>query len=101
MPGRACPTSNAGRWYPTVTTLPNGDALVVSGGRDTTVGVNLLPQVYQTATNSWRGLTSALLNLPYYPQMFVAPNGRVVDVGPADNILGLDTAGTRQWSDPR
>ena len=26
---------NAGRWYPTVTTLPNGDALVVSGSMDT------------------------------------------------------------------
>ena len=41
------PDMNAGRWYPTVTTLANGDALVVSGSIDTTVGTNTLPQVCQ------------------------------------------------------
>ena len=41
------PDMNEGRWYPTVTTLANGDALVVSGDIDNTVGVNPLPQVYQ------------------------------------------------------
>ena len=45
----AAPDMNAGRWYPTVTTLANGDALVVSGSIDTTVGGNTLPQVYQAA----------------------------------------------------
>ncbi len=29
----AAPDMNAGRWYPTVTTLANGDALVVSGSQ--------------------------------------------------------------------
>ena len=76
------PDMNAGRWYPTVTTLPNGETLVVSGQMDTTVGVNPLPQVYQPATNSWRDLTSAQLTQPLYPMMFVAPDGRVIDVGP-------------------
>ncbi|NPC57514.1 galactose oxidase-like domain-containing protein [Caenimonas soli] len=92
------PDMNAGRWYPTVTTLPNGDALVMSGGIDTTVGVNPLPQVYQAATNTWRDLTNAQLEVPYYPQLFVAPNGRVIMVGPSDNIRWLDTAGTGAWS---
>ena len=31
----AVPDMNAGRWYPTLTTLPNGDVLVVSGQIDT------------------------------------------------------------------
>ena len=53
----AVPDMNAGRWYPTLTTLPNGDVLVVSGQIDLSVGVNPLPQVYQTATNTWRNLT--------------------------------------------
>jgi len=37
---------NAGRWYPTVTTLANGDVVAGSGGIDRTVGVNALPQVF-------------------------------------------------------
>src|SRR5262245_54037442 len=41
------PNMNAGRWYPTSTTLANGDALVVSGSTDLVVGENRLPQVFQ------------------------------------------------------
>ena len=92
------PDMNAGRWYPTVTTLPNGDALVVGGGVDLTVGVNTLPQVYQAATNSWRSLTGAQLSQEYYPMMFVAPNGRVVEVGPDQRTRSLDTTGTGSWT---
>ena len=92
------PNMNAGRWYPTVTTLPNGDALVVSGSIDTTVGVNTLPQVYQAATNTWRSLTSAQIGQAYYPRMFVAPNGRVIEVGPDQATRWLDTSGTGSWS---
>ncbi|KQT13671.1 hypothetical protein ASG30_19865 [Ramlibacter sp. Leaf400] len=92
------PDMNAGRWYPTVTTLPNGDSLVVSGSMDTSQSTNTLPQVYQPATNSWRNLTSAQLSQPMYPMMFVAPNGRVVDVGPSTTTRSLDTSGTGSWS---
>ena len=92
------PTMNAGRWYPTVTTLANGDALVVSGDVDTTVGVNTLPQVYQAATNSWRNLTGAQLGQALYPRMFLAPNGKVIDVAPNQQTRYLDTTGTGTWS---
>jgi hypothetical protein len=92
------PDMTGGRWYTTVTTLPNGDALVVAGQMDTKVGMNPLPQVYQTATNSWRSLTGAQLSQPMYPMMFVAPNGKVIDVGPTNVTRWLDTAGTGTWS---
>jgi hypothetical protein len=92
------PDMNAGRWYPTVTTLPNGDALVVSGSMDTSMSMNTLPQVYQAATNTWRNLTSAQLSQPMYPMMFVVPDGRVVDVGPDTTTRLLDTRGTGSWS---
>ena len=92
------PDMNAGRWYPTVTTLANGDALVVSGQIDTTVGVNPLPQVYQAATNTWRSLTNAQLNQDLYPMMFLAPNGKVLNVGPSNTTRYLDTSGTGAWT---
>jgi hypothetical protein len=94
----AAPDMNAGRWYPTVTTLANGDALVVSGDVDNTVGVNTLPQVYETATDRWRSLTSAQLSLDLYPMMFLAPNGKVFNVAPTQSTRFLDTSGTGAWS---
>ena len=51
------PDMNAGRWYPTSTTLPNGDVLVTSGSMDINYTNNTLPQVYQVASNTWRNLT--------------------------------------------
>lgn len=91
------PDMNAGRWYPTVTILANGDALVTSGQIDTTVGVNTLPQVWQAASNSWRDLTGAQLSQGLYPMMFVAPNGKVIDAGPTHVTRMLDTAGAGAW----
>ena len=88
------PDMNAGRWYPTAVTLGNGDVLVVSGMVDTTVGMNLLPQVWQRATRTWRSLTNAQLLHPYYPYMFLAPNGKVFIAGPAQKSRYLGTAGT-------
>lgn len=92
------PNMNAGRWYPTNTTLANGDVLVVSGQITPTGGNDLLPQVYQTATGTWRDLTSANLYLPLYPMMFQAPNGKVFSAGPQQATRYLDTTGTGAWS---
>src|SRR5256886_6359409 len=73
----ALPDMNAGRWNPTATTLPNGDVLIISGDIDTSVAVNPPPQVFQTASGSWRDLSNAQLLLDLYPYMHVAPNGLV------------------------
>jgi Galactose oxidase-like, Early set domain/Fibronectin type III domain/Kelch motif len=92
------PDMSNGRWYPTNTTLPNGDVLVVSGWIDTTQGVNDEPQVWQSATASWRNLSAAHLALPFYPFMFVAPNGKVFCAGPSRTSRYLDVTGTGDWS---
>src|SRR5262245_11358953 len=96
--GANVPNMNAGRWYPTTTVLANGDVLVVSGQTDLTVGVNTLPQVYRVASNTWRNLTSARLAQDLYPQMFLAPNGKVFNAAPTEITRYLDTAGTGTWS---
>jgi galactose oxidase-like protein/fibronectin type III domain protein/glyoxal oxidase-like protein len=92
------PDMNAGRWYPSNTVLANGDVLVVSGDVDTTVGVNRLPQVWQTATNNWRNLTNAQLDLYLYPAMHLAPNGKVFMSIPSEITRYLDTSGTGLWT---
>ena len=95
---------NAGRWYPTNTTLANGDVLVLAGtstGPDT---VNPLPQVWQTAIGTWRDLSTALQgNYPnwadFYPFLYQAPNGKVFAAGPQQMARYLDTSGTGAWTD--
>jgi len=89
---------NAGRWYPTNTTLANGDVLVVSGDVDGVQGVNRLPQIWQGATGAWRDLIGAPLALPLYPFMHLAPNGRVFASGPSKVTWYLDTTGIGSWS---
>ena len=89
------PAMQNGRWYPSATTLASGEILTVSGG-DTAQQRNLVPEVYQ-ANGTWRVLTNASLYLPYYPFMFVAPNGRVFAAGPSRSTYFLDPSGAGQW----
>jgi DNA-binding beta-propeller fold protein YncE/mono/diheme cytochrome c family protein len=90
----AVPDMNAGRWYPSATTLANGDVLVTSG--DDNLAVNDLPQVYQVPGNTWRSLTSARLGLTLFPRAFLAPNGRVFFATSTSRYL--DTSGSGSWS---
>lgn len=89
------------RWYPTLTTLPNGEVLV-HGGRDDKPAATpaLLPEVYHP-TNGWRRLTGAASADVYgsgrwfYPRSWVAPNGRVIIVTKGNRGLwSLDPSGT-------
>lgn len=92
------PDMNDKRWYPTNTTLLNGDVMVLAGEIDSSENDNLLPQVYQPATNTYRNLTNAERRLPYYPRTFTAPDGRIFYAGPGRRALWLDPAGTGRWS---
>src|SRR6478609_673096 len=83
------PTMAAGRWYPTVTPLRNGEMLITSGGPT-------VPEV-RTTGGSLRSLTSASLSLPLYPWMDVAPDGRAFYSGPVQTLRALDTTGTGAW----
>lgn len=75
------PKMAAGRWYPTVTELPDGRMVTVAG-RDT-VGIHgtvvLIPEIWESG--QWVQLPGASLNLPYYPRDFVAPDGKVFYAG--------------------
>lgn len=94
---RSLPPMNAGRWYPTNTTLGNGDVLVTSGTIDLIIGPNPIPQVFEVSLGRWRDLLMATLELPEYPFMFLAPNGSVFAAGPDPVSRYLDTSGFGSW----
>ena len=88
------------RWYPTATTLPNGEILV-HGGRDDKPANKpaLVPEVYSPASG-WRRLTNAASRAVYdagrwwYPRSWVAPNGKVFIVTKGNRgMFSLDPRG--------
>ena len=79
------------RWYPSVTPLTNGEMLI-TGGRP------WIPEVRRT-DGSVRELSeqTATMDVPFYPWMDVAPDGRVFYSGPDDNLRKLDPTGAGAW----
>jgi hypothetical protein len=83
------------RWYPTVTTLPNGEMLSMAGADENGNPVPI-PEIYDGT--SWRSLTGASLTLPNYPRAFVAPDGRIFVAGPSAGSRWLDATGAGSWT---
>jgi len=94
------PDMTFGRWYPTLTVLPDGRVLTLSGETTCKNCYATQPEVYDPVTNTWSRLSLASLSLPYYPHAFVIPNGKVVVTGTAEKAVParvLDV-GTQTWS---
>lgn len=107
------PVMNAGRWYPTNTTLGTGEVLVLSGSIevvDEKYIQNPLPQIWQPVGRMWRDLAVAgeeqenstpgnhPLGVDLYPRMFLAPDGRVYKAGPDKKTWFLDVTGDGHWT---
>jgi len=84
-----------GRWYPTTTTLPDGEMLVVSGADENAAFVTI-PGIWNGS--DWRRFTGAALALPYYPAMFLAPSGKVFYAGPTQSTQYLSVADDGKWT---
>jgi hypothetical protein len=61
--------------------------------------MNPLPQVFDASTQTWRSLSNAQRELPFYPFMFLAPNGKVFMAGPEATSRYLSTLGFGQLED--
>jgi len=90
------PPMAVGRWYPTNTTLPDGEMLTV-GGTDENMTIDTIPEVWDGT--HWRELSTANLALEWYPRLFVAPDGRIFNAGEEQPSRWLDVTGTGRWTD--
>jgi uncharacterized protein DUF4082/concanavalin A-like lectin/glucanase superfamily protein/galactose oxidase-like protein/Big-like domain-containing protein/purple acid phosphatase-like protein/Kelch motif protein len=101
------PDMSVGRWYPTVTQLPDGRIFVISGDNITlhepnmsvplTNASNTLPSIYDPKSQTWTDMPSASRRIPLYPFMFLLPDGKLFDAGPDTTTRTFDL-NTRQWS---
>jgi hypothetical protein len=80
-----------GRWYPTVTELPDGRMLTMAG-RDSAGAVVTTPEIWEGG-NHWVKLPGAgTLEIPYYPRNFIDPKNGLVFMA-AERIQS-------RWFDP-
>ena len=60
--------------------------MLVTGGEIDCDGCEaVIPEVYSPATNAGSSLSGASLSLPFYPHMFVLPDGRVLNTSTAED----------------
>jgi hypothetical protein len=90
----SAPAMHWGRWYPTTTTLPDGQVLAMAGRDQSGVPVDT-PEVWTGSV--WMKLAGAERDLPYYPRTFVAPNGLVFYAGELAQTSYLDVRGSGAW----
>ena len=85
-----------GRWYPTVTVLPDGTVLAVSG-LNSTGATNATEEIFSPSTWSWSPPYAARWTPPLYPRLHVLPNGNVFYSGPGYQSRYYYPA-THSWS---
>jgi len=93
--GQWVPMNNK-RYYPSNLPLANGEQLVIAGGIGKNAQgknvENTIPQVW-TLNGTFRNLTGANKELPQYPWLSLAPDGRVFIAGPQPTNYWLNTSG--------
>jgi hypothetical protein len=95
LPNMASP-----RWYPTSTALPDGRQLVLAGETTCAGCEALIPEIYNPTTNTWTRLTSASFSFPYYPHVYVLPNGKVLvpSVGEEPIVSQILDVNAQTWT---
>lgn len=86
-----------GRWYPTVTVLPDGRVLTMAG-RDENGQVVEIPEIWEN--DHWVELPGANgVEIPYYPRNFVDPKrtGQVFYAGERIVSRWFDPSGSGSW----
>ena len=96
------PRMNYARYYPSAITLGDGKVLTVAGNGDASCGACsiAIPEVFDPVSNTWTSLTTANLIMPYYPHLFLLPNGRVMVTGTSEENIAtyLLNMSTKLWT---
>jgi hypothetical protein len=89
------------RWYPTLTELPDGRYVAISGNSTDASHWADTPEVYDPSTNTWMLLSS--ISTPQvhegeYPFSYLIPNGNVLTIGPSEDVTYQMNVGNQTWT---
>jgi galactose oxidase len=87
------------RWYPTATSLPDGNVVVTAGSYKIGQSIrhSVIPQVWNDTNKSWSSLDpNSILQL--YPRMHVVSSGKVFMSGATIKSFLLDALNTGAWT---
>ncbi|KAK1759757.1 copper radical oxidase [Echria macrotheca] len=74
-------TTKLGRWYPSVLTLPDGRALIVSGSNSDFDVLEVTDPLWQLSLGKDGKIKTVI---PLYPRLHLTPEGNVIATGPQD-----------------
>ena len=100
------PDMRHGRWYPTLTLLPDGRVVIVGGLDESGTGnsINTDVEVF-TPSPDMNGVgtlelkPSASRTLGLYPHLFLVPGGKLLLAGPGPSDTALLNTSTWTWQD--
>ena len=84
-----------GRWYPTATLLADGRVVALAGQDQSGLDV-AEPEVWDGS--GWSARPGASKVIPFYPRMFLAPNGLLFYAGELPQSEYLDPSGAGSWA---
>ena len=89
-----------GRWYPTMTALPDGRVITISGEINCDGCYAVTHEIYNPTSGSWSKLTGADFSFSYYPHPFVLPDGRLLVSSTAETptISRVLDFNTKTWT---
>jgi hypothetical protein len=90
------PNMAHGRWYPTPTTLGNGQVMTFSGFDEKGEITNTTVEIY-TVNSGWSPPYTASWTPPLYPRMHLLPSGNVFYSGET-NVTRMFNPSTQAWT---
>ena len=92
---------NIPRWYPTLTELPDGRMVAISGNSANASTWADTPEVYDPSSNAWTllsGVSTSQVHEDEYPFSYLLPNGKIYTMGPKEDVsFTLDVA-NKAWA---
>lgn len=88
------------RWYPTLTMLGDGRAIIISGSENSESVFVQIPEIYDPVTNTWTRLNNAAMSIPQYPMVYLLPDGRLLQSGTTEQptLTRVLNVATQQWT---
>lgn len=88
------------RWYPTLTMLGDGKALILAGSENSeTVNVEI-PELFDPVAKTWTKLSNAAMSIPQYPMVYLLADGRLLQSGTTEHPTVTRTLNlaTQTWT---